>query len=90
MPWFWSDQYDLKLQIAGIAAGHDQLVTRGDPRKRAFAVFHLKQGRIIAVDAVNAAHEYMFGRKLIAARARSPGSQGSPTRRIPMKELAKL
>lgn len=89
VPWFWSDQYDLKLQIAGISAGHDALVTRGDPKKRAFAVFYLKEGRIIAVDAINAAHEYMFGRKLIAARARIPADKLADTA-IPMKDLAKL
>lgn len=89
VPWFWSDQYDLKLQIAGLSAGHDALVTRGDVSKRSFAVFHLKQGRIIAVDAVNAAHEYMFGRKLIAARAQVPPAKLADTS-IPMKALATL
>jgi 3-phenylpropionate/trans-cinnamate dioxygenase ferredoxin reductase subunit len=66
VPWFWSDQYDLKLQIAGLAREGDELVQRGDPASRKFAVFHLRQGAVAAVEAVNAAPEYIVGRKLIA------------------------
>jgi 3-phenylpropionate/trans-cinnamate dioxygenase ferredoxin reductase subunit len=66
VPWFWSDQYDLKLQIAGLARPGDVLVRRGDPATRKFAVFHLRDGRVAAVEAVNAAPEYIVGRKLIA------------------------
>lgn len=70
VPWFWSDQYDLKLQIAGLSEGYDALVLRGDPETRKFAAFYLRDGVIIAVDAVNAVPEFMIGKKLIAARAR--------------------
>jgi 3-phenylpropionate/trans-cinnamate dioxygenase ferredoxin reductase subunit len=66
VPWFWSDQYDLKLQIAGLAGPADRMVLRGDPNSRKFAVFHLREGRLAAVEAVNAAPEYIVGRKLIA------------------------
>jgi 3-phenylpropionate/trans-cinnamate dioxygenase ferredoxin reductase subunit len=66
VPWFWSDQYDLKLQIAGLAWPTDSLVVRGDPASRKFAVFHLRNGAVAAVEAVNAAPEYIVGRKLIA------------------------
>jgi 3-phenylpropionate/trans-cinnamate dioxygenase ferredoxin reductase subunit len=66
VPWFWSDQYDLKLQIAGLAWPTDSLVVRGDPASRKFAVFHLRDGAVAAVEAVNAAPEYIVGRKLIA------------------------
>ena len=66
VPWFWSDQYDLKLQIAGLARPTDTLVLRGDPAARKFAVFHLRDGKVAAVEAVNAAPEYMVGKKLIA------------------------
>jgi 3-phenylpropionate/trans-cinnamate dioxygenase ferredoxin reductase subunit len=66
VPWFWSDQYDLKLQIAGLAREGDELVLRGEPESRKFAVFHLRDGRVAAVEAVNAAPEYIVGRKLIA------------------------
>jgi 3-phenylpropionate/trans-cinnamate dioxygenase ferredoxin reductase component len=69
VPWFWSDQYDLKLQIAGLAHPGDQMVLRGDPKSRKFAVFHLRQGAVAAVEAVNAAPEYIVGRKLIAEGA---------------------
>lgn len=66
VPWFWSDQYDLKMQIAGLARSGDRLVLRGDPANRKFAVFHLRDGAVAAVEAVNAAPEYIVGRKLIA------------------------
>ena len=66
VPWFWSDQYDLKLQIAGLARPSDRIVLRGDPAARKFAVFHLRDGVVAAVEAVNAAPEYMIGKKLIA------------------------
>jgi 3-phenylpropionate/trans-cinnamate dioxygenase ferredoxin reductase subunit len=69
VPWFWSDQFDLKLQTAGLWAGTDQQILRGDPLSRSFAVFYLKEGRVIAVDAVNSAPEYLVGRKLVAAKA---------------------
>ncbi len=65
VPWFWSDQYDLKMQIAGLSRPGDDLVLRGDPTGRKFAVFHLRKGRVAAVEAVNAASEYIVGRKLI-------------------------
>jgi 3-phenylpropionate/trans-cinnamate dioxygenase ferredoxin reductase component len=66
VPWFWSDQYDLKLQIAGLARPTDELVVRGNPDARKFAVFHLRDGAIAAVEAVNAAPEYLVGKRLIA------------------------
>lgn len=87
VPWFWSDQYDLKLQIAGLAAPDDQLVMRGDPTSRSFAVFRLRDGVVAAVEAVNAAPEYMMGRRLIAARARvAPERLADKT--VPMKDMA--
>jgi 3-phenylpropionate/trans-cinnamate dioxygenase ferredoxin reductase subunit len=66
LPWFWSDQYDLKLQIAGLSRGYEEIVVRGDRQgSRSFAVFYLRQGRVIAVDAVNKAAEFMMGKRLI-------------------------
>jgi len=65
VPWFWSDQYDVKLQIAGMPDGYDNHVVRGDPSTRKFAVFYLKDNRIICVFAISAMAEYMQGRKLI-------------------------
>lgn len=70
VPWFWSDQYDLKLQIAGLSAGYDDVVIRGNPADRAFACLYLKDGRLIATDAVNSPREFVQSKALIAARSR--------------------
>ncbi|HXC50078.1 MAG TPA: FAD-dependent oxidoreductase [Candidatus Limnocylindrales bacterium] len=70
VPWFWSDQYDLKLQIAGLSEGHDHIVVRGNPADRRFAAFYLKDGRLIATDAVNSPMEFMASKQLIARGAR--------------------
>jgi 3-phenylpropionate/trans-cinnamate dioxygenase ferredoxin reductase subunit len=87
VPWFWSDQYDLKLQIAGLARPTDMLVQRGDPAGRKFAVFHLRDGAVAAVEAVNAAPEYMIGKKLIAeGKAIDAGRLANLS--IPMKQMA--
>jgi len=86
VPWFWSDQYDLKLQIAGMARATDQTVLRGEPASRKFAVFHLRDGAVAAVEAVNAAPDYLVGKKLIA-----DGALVAPERLadlfIPMKQM---
>ena len=66
VPWFWSDQYDLKLQMAGLGRVGDERVLRGNPESRKFAIFHLRDGAVAAVEAVNAAPEYVVGRRLIA------------------------
>ncbi|CAN5189554.1 FAD-dependent oxidoreductase [soil metagenome] len=67
-PWFWSDQYDLKLQIAGMPFDVDQIVVRGDPASRKFAVFHLSAGRVQAVEAISSPPEFMVGRQWLASR----------------------
>ena len=69
MPWFWSNQYDLRLQTVGLSLGHDATVLRGDPAERSFSVIYLKEGRVIALDCVNRTKDYVQGRKLIEARA---------------------
>ncbi|WP_313008194.1 FAD-dependent oxidoreductase [Brevundimonas vesicularis] len=66
VPWFWSDQYDVKLQIAGLPFDVDRQVVRGDPTASGFAVFHLNGDRIVCVEAVNAPPEFMAGKQLIA------------------------
>jgi 3-phenylpropionate/trans-cinnamate dioxygenase ferredoxin reductase component len=66
VPWFWSDQYDLKYQIAGIMDGHDSAEVVGDPATAQFSVDYRRGGRLIAVDAVNNARAYMLGRRRIA------------------------
>lgn len=69
VPWFWSDQYDIKLQIAGLSEGYDEVVMRGDPAGSSFACLYLKDGVLIAVDAINAPRDFMQSKALIAARA---------------------
>ncbi|MEZ5998130.1 MAG: FAD-dependent oxidoreductase [Hyphomonas sp.] len=69
-PWFWSDQYDLKLQIAGLNQGYDTAVIRGNPDERKFAVFYLRNGTLIAVDAVNSPPEFLASKKLIMSGAK--------------------
>ena len=70
VPWFWSDQYDLKLQIAGLARGYDQVVIRGNPGDRHFACLYIRNGVLIAVDAVNSPRDFVQSKALIAAHAR--------------------
>ena len=69
VPWFWSDQFDLKLQIAGVPFDADTTVIRGDLATARFAVFHLYEGRVRAVEAVNAAQEFLAGKTLIARQS---------------------
>ena len=85
-PWFWSNQYDLKLQTVGLSTGHDQVVMRGDPATRSFAVLYLKDGVLIALDCVNAVKDYAQGRKLVEAAARiAPAQLADPA--VPLKDL---
>ena len=87
VPWFWSDQYDLKLQIAGLPFEADRRVVRGDIGGAKFAIFHLKDGRIIAVEAVNRPPEFMAGRQLIGQGRRiDPGKLADPA--VSLREVA--
>jgi len=70
VPWFWSDQFDLKMVIVGLSAAHDEVVLRGDPASRAFSVCYLRDGELIAVETVNHTKDQMAARKLIPVRAR--------------------
>ncbi len=88
-PWFWSNQYDLKLQTVGISAGHDATVLRGDPATRSFSVLYLKQGKLIAVDAVNMVKDYVQARKLVEEGALIAVADLADTSR-PLKELDRL
>ncbi|PWN04272.1 pyridine nucleotide-disulfide oxidoreductase [Nocardioides silvaticus] len=70
LPWFWSDQYDVKLQIAGLNTGYDEVVLSGDPRQdRDFTCFYLRQGVLIAADCVNRPREFMMTKRLLAQGA---------------------
>ena len=64
-PWFWSDQFDIKLQMVGLSHGYDQVVTRGDLERPAFSAFYFRAGRLIAVDSLNRIPDHMQGRKLL-------------------------
>jgi 3-phenylpropionate/trans-cinnamate dioxygenase ferredoxin reductase subunit len=70
VPWFWSDQYDIKLQVAGLSTGHDEWVLRGNPEGRSFSVFYLQSGRLIAADSINRMQDHMLARRLIADGAK--------------------
>lgn len=87
VPWFWSDQYDIKLQIAGLSQGYDDVVIRGKPEDRSFACLYLKNGRLIAVDAINAARDFMQSKALIASAA-SPDKHKLEDTGILLKDLA--
>ena len=67
VPWFWSDQYDLKLQTVGLSRGHDEVAIRGDMATRSFTAFYLKAGVLIATDSVNRPADFMLARKLVVA-----------------------
>ncbi|MCG8926723.1 NAD(P)/FAD-dependent oxidoreductase [Lentzea sp. CC55] len=67
LPWFWSDQYDLKLQIAGLTDGHDRAVTVGDPAEGRFSVFCFKDGRLVGVEACNRPIDFLMGRRILEA-----------------------
>ncbi len=87
IPWFWSDQYDIKLQIVGFSSRSEQAVFRGDPESRSFAVFFLDDGRLTSVYAINSPREFMLSKKLIALGARPDPALLSDTR-VAFKEIA--
>jgi len=86
LPWFWSNQYDLKLQTAGLSTGHDTSVLRGNPADRSFSIIYLKDGKVIAIDAVNRTKDYVQGRKLVEARLEADPADLADAER-PLKEL---
>jgi 3-phenylpropionate/trans-cinnamate dioxygenase ferredoxin reductase subunit len=85
-PWFWSNQYDLRLQTAGISLGYTETITRGSPEERAFSVVYLKDGKVIALDCVNMIRDYVQGRKLVEAGA-SPDKAQLADATIALKDL---
>lgn len=79
VPWFWSDQRDLKLQMVGLTAGCDRTVLRGDPAARAFSVFCFRGDRLVGIESINKAADHMFGRRLLAAgESVTPAEAGDP------------
>jgi len=75
IPWFWSDQYDLKLQMVGLSEGYDQLVMRGDVAKESFCAFYLRNNVLIAADAVNRPQEFMLAKRMVADRVPATAAQ---------------
>ena len=87
VPWFWSDQYDLKLQTAGINSGYDQTIVRGDIASRSFAVFYLLEGRLLAVDAINRPAEFVVARNILS-KGLAVSAERLQDESIPAKALA--
>lgn len=89
VPWFWSHQGDLKLQIAGLGAGYDETVLRGDPATERFSVLYYRAGRLLAVDAVNSPADYMVVRKVLTQGGTLPAELAADAA-TPLKDLAAL
>jgi 3-phenylpropionate/trans-cinnamate dioxygenase ferredoxin reductase subunit len=75
VPWFWSDQFDLKLQMVGLSEGYEELVIRGDMEKESFCAFYLRKGVLISADAVNRPAEFMLAKRMVTERASVTGAQ---------------
>jgi 3-phenylpropionate/trans-cinnamate dioxygenase ferredoxin reductase component len=86
VPWFWSDQFDLKLQIAGLSTGYDDVVLRGDPDTEKFSVLYYRQGQLLAVDAVNAVADYLTVRKALTQGGTIPAGAAADAD-VPLKGL---
>lgn len=86
VPWFWSNQYDLRLQTVGLSTGYDKTVTRGDPASRSFSVIYLRNGKVIALDCVNAVKDYVQGRALVMGGVSVPEEKLTDTA-APLKDL---
>lgn len=86
VPWFWSDQYDLKLQMVGMSTGYDRCVLRGDPAKRNFGAFYFRDRVLIAVDTVSRPQEFMLAKKMVAMKARIDAEKIADES-VPLKDL---
>lgn len=72
VPWFWSDQADLKLQMAGLTMGYDQVVVRGDPDSERFSALYYRDGQLISIESVNAPRDYMAARRILETEGNIP------------------
>ena len=86
VPWFWSNQYDLRLQTVGLSLGHEEALVRGDTASRSFSIVYLKGKKVIAVDCVNNAKDYVQGRALVSGRVAAPPDMLADAS-VPLKEL---
>ncbi len=89
VPWFWTDQYDIRFQMAGLAEGYDQSVVRGSVENRKFSAFHFKRGRLLAVDSVNRLGDHLAARKMLAAGTALTPEQASDET-VDLKKLITL
>jgi 3-phenylpropionate/trans-cinnamate dioxygenase ferredoxin reductase component len=87
VPWFWSNQYDLRLQTIGLSIEHEDFIVRGDPSNKSFSVVYRKDGRVVALDCINSAKDYVQGRVLVQHRIKAEADQLADLR-IPLKSLA--
>ena len=87
VPWFWSNQYDLKLQTVGLSIGHDEEIVRGDPASRSFSILYRRDGRVVALDCVNATRDYVQGRALVVAGSTAAAAMLADSSR-PLKSVA--
>lgn len=78
-PWFWSDQYDIKLQMIGLTAGFDQVVLRGKPEERKFSAFYYRDGKLLAIDSINQPADHMAGRRLFEQSVSPTPEQAADT-----------
>lgn len=86
VPWFWSDQYDVKLQMVGINDPDDQIILRGDPSTRSFSVCYLREGVLVAINALNRAKDFLHAKKAIAAKMRPDSTRLADTD-VALKDL---
>ena len=89
VPWFWSDQYEFKLQIAGLSQGYDDVVVRGDPDSGSFSCVYLSDGRLLAIDCINAPKDFMQSKNLIAEQRQVP-RETLANPEVTFKEMAAL
>jgi 3-phenylpropionate/trans-cinnamate dioxygenase ferredoxin reductase subunit len=87
LPWFWSNQYDIKLQTAGLNLGHDEVLLRGRPAARSFSAVYLREGRVIALDCINAPRDFAQGKALVE-RGLAPPRELLADDALPLKTLA--
>lgn len=87
VPWFWSDQYDLKLQTAGLSQGHDRCLLRGDPGARSFCAFYLRGGQLLAIDAVNRPGDFMATRRALAQQPVLLNPASLTDESLPLREI---
>ncbi|MFT3731838.1 MAG: FAD-dependent oxidoreductase [Hyphomicrobium sp.] len=89
VPWFWSNQFDLRLQTVGLSKPHDAVVIRGDRAKRSFSVIYLRGGRVVAMDCINATKDFVQGRGIVGRNLTLPLDKLADVS-IPLKEIAQM